>query len=107
MSVFMTFLQTGTRLQSDCSGPFYAGNLSVLSTTNFVAGEALSIQLTSNTTFATMQCVNNSGWSASLRVPGGSSTASQQMRPWQTIGDLNFWTLVVPASNLTTVSYNS
>jgi hypothetical protein len=94
-----------TRLQSDCDGPFYPGNLSLLTPSSGIAGEALGIQLTSNTTFATMQCVNNSGWNASLQVPGGVAVVLQQMQPWQSVGDLYYWKLDIPGINLTTVSF--
>jgi hypothetical protein len=55
----------------------------------------------SNTTFATMQCVSNSGWQASLQAPGGGSVALQEMQPWQSIAATHYWSLVIPGNNLT------
>jgi hypothetical protein len=61
----------------------------------------------SNTTFATLQCVSNNGWQASLQVPGGDSVALQEMQPWQSIAATHYWSLMIPGNNLTRVSSTS
>lgn len=81
----------------------YGGTLSI-NDTDSVAGQPLSLQLTSNTSHSAMSDTGNDGWMLLMKPPGADKFMQLGlMQPAAESAGLSYWTMPVSGDQLTQV----